>query len=126
MSPILAAILISTNLTVFFSFLSLKVDNSIKWNWFIVFIPLFFLEFLFFIHGLILLKRGVRYKLTSELVKLLFYFVANTAMVTFQILLCLKLELFYASLKLTYVFIPFWCLLLILLFYLLQVLSSLV
>lgn len=124
MSPILAAILISTNLITFFSFLSLKVDQSIKWNWFVVFIPMFLLNFLFLAHSIILMKRRLqRYKLSGELFKLFIYILCNLLVLVFEILFCVKME-YMNTLTVVNIFIPLWLLLIILIVFLFKVLAK--
>lgn len=124
MSPILAAILISTNLITFFSFLSLKVDQSIKWNWFVVFIPMFLLNFLFLAHSVILLKRHLRHKLSGELLQLVVYILCNLLVLAFEILLCIKMEYHFSMLTASNVLAPLWILLIILILFLFNVLAK--
>lgn len=123
MSPILAAILISTNLIIFFSFLSLKIDLSIKWNWFYVFIPLFLLKFLFLSHAIVLFKRRLRFRLRGELLQIVAYIITNLLILSFEILICLRLE-YDVAFRITLLFAPLWIALLIIIIYLLKVLAS--
>lgn len=106
MSPILSATLISLNLIIFLSFLTTRIDQSIKWNWFLVFIPVFFLQFCFLIDTLILMVKN-RFVFKQKLVKLSSFLISIFLLFAFEILLCLKLE-YYSDLKLTIVFIPLW------------------
>lgn len=108
MSPILSATLVSCFLIMFFSFLSTKIDQSVKWNWFIVFIPLFFLQTCFFIDNILLTIKN-RSISKIKLIKLFTFLISNILLLAFEILLCLKLE-YFPSVKLSFVFIPFWLL----------------
>ena len=123
MNPILAAIIISSNLIAFFTFLSLKIDQSVKWNWFIVFIPIFFLNFLFLSHAIILFKRRLRFKLSFELFKIFIYVISNLSILAFEILFCLKMQ-YNSPIILTVLFVPLWIVLIILIVFLLKVLSN--
>lgn len=123
MSPILAAILISISLTLFFLFLTLKIDHSIKWNWFFVFIPLFLLKFLMLFHSIILLKKRIRFKVTHEILKIFVYILTIILTLAFEILICIKLE-YYAFIKLTIVFVPLWVVILIVIIFLIKQLSN--
>ena len=127
MSPILSAIIISTLSIIFFSFLSIKIDHIVKWNWFLVFVPLFILKFCFAFDCIILIIHN-RVKSTLSLtsfkfLKLIIFLIEILLALTFEILLCLKLQYYYASIKLTYVFIPFWLFSFILLVYLFKKLT---
>ena len=116
MSPILSATLISCFALIFFSFLTTRLDQSIKWNWFLVFIPLFCLQACFFIDNILLLVKN-RFNSKLKLLKLLAFLVANALLLTFEMLLCLKLEI-YNSIKTSFIFIPIWILCLIVIAYL--------
>ena len=115
MTPILSTTLVSFNLIIFLSFLSTRVDNAIKWNWFLVFIPVFFLKICFIIDSVILLiknRKSNRFKISFFILSL----ISILLVFTFEILLCLKLENF-PDLSNYYVFVPLWSLFLILLIY---------
>jgi hypothetical protein len=126
MNPIFAAIFISIDLLIFSSFLNNRIDGSLKWNWFCVFIPLFFLQTLFLFNVVILFGRN--YGCTSynkfKLAKIFLLGLSLVFVFAFEILLCLKLEYYKESLKLTYVFIPFWALLCICIVFLFVKLSK--
>ena len=116
MSPILSATLISCFTLIFFSFLTTRIDQSIKWNWFIVFIPLFFLQVCFLIDNLLLLIKN-RSISKLKLLKLMVFLVSNFLFLAFEILLCLKLEYFH-FMRTTLVLIPVWILCFIIIAYL--------
>ena len=122
MSPILSATLVSFFLIMFFSFLSTKIDQSVKWNWFVVFIPLFFLQTCFFIDNILLTIKN-RSISKIKLIKLFTFLICNILLLAFEILLCLKLE-YLPFVKLTYIFIPLWLLLIIIIGYLFIKLSQ--
>lgn len=116
MSPILSASIISLIFILFFSFVSTRIDDSINWNWFLVFIPIFLLQLCFVIDCIILLiKNRVTNKV--KLYKLSLFLISILLIYAFEIGLCLRLEN-YLFIKTTYLFIPLWIVLLILLIYL--------
>ena len=106
MNSILSAILTSSLLIIFLSFLSARIELSIKWNWFLVFIPLYFLQTCLLIDSIILIARN-RANFKFKLIKLISFLICFILIFSFEILLCLKLE-YYPQLKLTFVFIPLW------------------
>lgn len=115
MTPILSTTLVTFNLIIFLSFLSTRVDNAIKWNWFLVFIPIFFLNICFIFDSIILLIRNRK----SNRFKLLFFILCLISILlvfAFEILLCLKLE-YLPNLSSYYVFAPIWSFFFILLIY---------
>lgn len=116
MSPILSATVISCFVLMFFSFLTTRLDQSVKWNWFLVFTPLFFLQVCFFIDNVLLLvtNRGLS---KLKLLKLTLFLIGNFLFLSFEILLCLKLE-YYHFIKSTFIFIPVWALCFIIIVYL--------
>lgn len=123
MRPILAALITSANLIIYFSFLLLKIDQSIKWNWFVVFIPLFFLKFFFLTHSIVLVKKLFVYKQHGKDFSLLYYIMTILSLLTFEILLCVKLE-YQPHIKYTFVFLPLWMSLIFLIIYLTKRLCS--
>lgn len=110
MNPILSAILIVILTILFFSFLTIRIDNTVKWNWFIIFIPIFFLKFCFLIDVIVLIIRNAIRSKRVQIIKLIIFLISILLFYIFEILLCLKLE-YYNHLKLTFVFIPLWLLL---------------
>ena len=116
MSPILSATLISCFTLIFFSFLTTRLDQSIKWNWFLVFVPMFFLQACFLIDNILLLVKN-RYISKLKLLKLTLFLVSNLLLLAFEILLCLKLE-YFPHINTTFLFLPVWILCLIIIAYL--------
>lgn len=117
MTPILSTTLISFNLIIFLSFLSIRIDQTIKWNWFLVFIPVFFLKACFIADSIALIIRN-RKSTRLRIFFLLFYLICVFLMLAFEILLCLKLE-YFPYLNCTYMFIPLWSLFIIFIVYIL-------
>ncbi len=122
MKPILSALFISSILIIFFSFLTAKIDQSVRWSWFVVFVPLFLLNFCFMIDGFLL---TIRSRLTSsqKTKKYILIQFCNLLMTAFEVMLCLKLDQYYSKLKLVYVFIPIWTVAFILVSYFIYKLS---
>jgi hypothetical protein len=116
MSPILSATLISCFTLIFFSFLTTRLDQSIKWNWFLVFVPMFFLQSCFLIDNILLLIKN-RHISKLKLLKLTLFLISNLLLLSFEILLCLKLE-YFPFIRITFIFVPIWALCLIIIAYL--------
>lgn len=113
-TAVLAATFTSFMLIIFSVFLLAKLDDLANWNWFIVFMPIYFLQFLFAVDSVRLIFK-IRLSFKSKLVKLLALIAALFLIYLFEILLCLKLEGFFAAsktLKYSFVFLPFWIVLL--------------
>lgn len=106
MSPIFSAILNTCSVIIFFAFLSTRIDNSIKWSWFLVFIPLFLLQTFYLIDCIFLIVKN-RVTFNSKLIKLIAFFICIILVFIFEILICLRLD-YYPDLKLTYVLVPAW------------------
>ncbi len=104
MSPMFSAVLTSSLFLMFLSFLSTKIEGTVTWNWFLVFLPLFMLQTFYLIDVVTLIsKKSIQTKSMSLFVCAFFL----VLLFTFEILLCLKLEA-YTRMKLTYIFIPLW------------------
>ena len=95
-------------------FILLHVDFTISWNWFLVFIPMWVYDLVVLID--LSLKLALRRRLsqshsTQELncARNIWRLVALTLKLTFQVLLCYHLE-YGPHLRLVFVMIPFWCL----------------
>ncbi len=116
MSPMFSAAVTSSFMLVFFSFLSTKIDDTVKWNWFLVFLPLFIIQTFYLIDVIVLInKKPIQIKSLGLFVCAL----CLVLMFTFEILLCLKLEsIYFNHMKLTYIFIPLWANILIIIIYL--------
>ena len=107
-TAVLAATITSCMLIIFSVFLLAKLDDLANWNWFIVFSPVFFLQFLFAIDSIRLIIK-IRLSFKNKLIKLINLSAAIFLIYLGEILLCSKLEgHFAASFKYTYIFIPFW------------------
>lgn len=119
MSPIFSAILTSSLLIMFTSFLSTKIDQTVTWNWFLVFMPIFMLQTFYLIDSIVLIFK----KRTLVQTYLYAFTLCLMLIFAFEIMLCLKLE-YFPGLKLTFVFIPIWVILSIMIIYLLIKLSK--
>lgn len=104
MSPIFSALMTSSLLIMFISFISTKIDQTVNWNWFLVFMPLFMLQTFYLIDVVALIsKRRIQLKSLN-----LFAFAFGIVLIfSFEILLCLKLE-YFLEWKLTFIFTPLW------------------
>ena len=111
MNPILSSIIIILFLILYFSFLTVKIDQTVKWNWFLVFIPLFLLQFCLCIDSVILIIRNAYKSRRKQLFKIVLFLSSILLLFIFEILLCLKLEYYQTQIKLTFVFIPLWVIL---------------
>jgi hypothetical protein len=111
MKPLLGSILIILFFILFFSFLTVKLDQTVKWNWFITFIPLFLLQLCFTIDSIILIVRNFMKSKREKSIKLTIFLSSILLLFIFEILLCLKLEYYHQEIKLTYVSIPLWLIL---------------
>jgi hypothetical protein len=108
MNPILSSIIIILLLTLYFAFLTVKIDQTVKWNWFIIFIPLFLLQFCFIIDSTILMIRNLLKSKREQSIKIILFLVSTILLYLFEILLCLKLEYYFQEIKLSFVFLPLW------------------
>jgi hypothetical protein len=111
MKPLLGSILIILFFILFLSFLTVKLDQTVKWNWFITFIPLFLLQLCFTIDSIILIVRNFMKSKREKSIKLTIFLSSILLLFIFEILLCLKLEYYQQEIKLTYVSIPLWLIL---------------
>ena len=104
----------------FLILLNLKLDEIVNWNWFIIFIP-------WWIFDLVVLTNTVsrfisKWKHNRPTAHLTFLYTKLSFIVwvslklLIEVLLCLKLEYYDSSMKLTFVFIPLWILFTYLLF----------
>jgi len=102
---------------VFLILLVLRLSERTQWNWFIVFIPMWIFD------GAVMTYAGFyvfsrcrgesRQLCTSFDFRKLYFVVPVTFKLSLQILICLKLEVPSWDIPLYYVFIPLWCILLI-------------
>ncbi|CAI5785160.1 transmembrane protein 60 [Lacerta agilis] len=99
----------------FLIMLVLKLDEKAPWNWFLIFIPVWIFDTILLV--MIIVKMARRCKSgydprngSRHLKKKAWYLVAMLLKLAFCLALCAKLEQL-AEIKLAYVFIPFWVLL---------------
>ena len=122
LSPIFSAVITSSLLIMFVSFLSARIDQTIKWNWLAVCTPVYLLQTCYLIDAaLILSRQRVAFKLRNF--NLISFMLGMILLFAFEILLCLKLE-YFPTLQFTFVFIPLWLLFILLILYLLIKLAS--
>jgi len=92
----------------------LRLENRANWNWFIIFIPMWLFDGICVIYGIFSLLTHHRHIYSTEsnepIYKKVLFLASLVMKVTFQILLCLRLQ--YDLLALHYVMIPAWILLL--------------
>ncbi len=124
MTPVLSAVFTVFQLIIFFTFVTLKLDNSIDWNWFLTFIPLFILQAILLLDTVVLIVRNhMKLKFSHKLFKLILFLISIVLIFLFEILLCLNLEE-YINIKYVLVFLPFWIVFLFITIYLLQMLFT--
>ncbi|XP_015683135.1 transmembrane protein 60 [Protobothrops mucrosquamatus] len=99
----------------FLIMLVLKLDEKAPWNWFLIFIPVWIFDTILLV--MIIVKMARRCKSgydprngSQNLKKKAWYLAAMLLKLAFCLALCAKLEQFTAM-KLSYVFIPLWILL---------------
>uniref|UniRef100_A0A8D0H414 Transmembrane protein 60 n=1 Tax=Sphenodon punctatus TaxID=8508 RepID=A0A8D0H414_SPHPU len=99
----------------FLIMLVLKLDEKAPWNWFLIFIPVWIFDTILLV--MLIVKMAGRCKSgydprngSQNIKKKVWYLVAMLLKLAFCLTLCAKLEQF-AVVKLAYVFIPLWALL---------------
>ena len=92
----------------FFSFLTVRVDQTVKWNWFIVFIPLYLLQLSFIIDSIILIANNIIKSKPEQSIKISIFLASIILFFIFEVLLCLKLEYYPVEIKLSFVCMPLW------------------
>ncbi|XP_048355420.1 transmembrane protein 60 [Sphaerodactylus townsendi] len=99
----------------FLIMLVLKLDEKAPWNWFLIFIPIWIFDTILLV--MIIVKMAGHCKSgydprngNQNLKKKAWYLAAMLLKLAFCLALCAKLEQF-TDMKLTYVFIPLWALL---------------
>ncbi|KFP29110.1 Transmembrane protein 60 [Colius striatus] len=100
----------------FLIMLVLKLDEKAPWNWFLIFIPVWIFDTILLV--MLIVKMAGRCKSgfdprngSPNIKKKAWYLVAMLLKLAFCLALCAKLQRFTAM-KLAYVFIPLWALLL--------------
>lgn len=114
MSPIFSAIVTSGLLIIFSSFLSAKIDQTVKWNCFLVFLPAFMLQ-TFYLIDIIYTISKKQFKFFS----LIMCALCIILIFLFEILVCLKLQ-YFSDIKLFFSFIPIWIIFFVMIYYLLK------
>lgn len=100
---------------VFLILMVLRLDKKVSWNWFLVFIPMWVFDAVVIIYitfkMIVHCKNGYdhRVDLNISLTKKGFYMAAVLLKLSFQVLLCMRLQ-YYPEIDLKYVMIPFWIL----------------
>ena len=95
----------------------LRLDGKAKWNWFIIFIPMWVFDgilFVYIVFRIITHRRTGfdidRHDASLTLPRKTAYLLGVVFKLTFQVLLCIRLQ--YGGISLYYVMIPAWVLLL--------------
>jgi hypothetical protein len=122
MSPILSTIVTTCLIITFFSFLSARIDQSTNWKWFVIFIPLFILQTFYLMDAIFLIVKN-RFTLNIKLIKLITFLFCIILLFIFEILVCLRLD-YYSNLKIGYILIPAWIIMIIKIIYLLIKLAN--
>lgn len=136
MASVHRAIFIWFCLLIFIILLVLQLDRKVEWNWFVIFLPMWFLDSTFFGASMVRFTQIVKSRPRTtgstannnatqaalaayglKLKRATAAGVASIFVMAFQILLCiwLQYEEVKSSLPLYYVMIPFWLFLMILL-----------
>lgn len=92
----------------------LKLDNKVDWNWFLIFTPMWLFDAVVTIYVtfkmIVHCKNGYdRTDLTMR--RKIYYMLGVFLKLSFQVLLCMRLQ-YYEIIRLLYVMIPLWILLL--------------
>lgn len=98
-------------LLVFLILLVLRLDLRIQWNWFIVFIPLWFYDSILLSYVFLNMMsycRSGHEALSSSVQRKLYYLLAIILKLISQAILCLKLENVVSNISTLYVMIPLW------------------
>lgn len=98
-------------LLVFLILLVLRLDSRIQWNWFIVFIPVWFYDTILMVYiffNMMSHCRNSHDRLSNCVVKKLFYLFAIILKLISLIVLCLKLESPSTNISTLYVMFPIW------------------
>ncbi|BET02318.1 Transmembrane Fragile-X-F protein [Nesidiocoris tenuis] len=101
-------------LLVFIILLVLRLDARIQWNWFIVFIPMWFYDTILLVYVFFNMMSSCRKgldKLTTSAQRKLLYLFAILLKLTSLIILCLKLENIVPNISTVYIMIPIWVIL---------------
>ncbi|NWX37528.1 TMM60 protein, partial [Notiomystis cincta] len=100
----------------FLIMLVLKLDEKAPWNWFLIFIPVWIFDTILLV--MLIVKMAGRCKSgfdprngSQSMKKKVWYLIAMLLKLAFCLALCAKLQRF-TTMKLAYVFIPLWALLL--------------
>ncbi|KFO65758.1 Transmembrane protein 60 [Corvus brachyrhynchos] len=99
----------------FLIMLVLKLDEKAPWNWFLIFIPVWIFDTILLV--MLIVKMAGRCKSgfdprngSQNMKKKVWYLIAMLLKLAFCLTLCAKLQRF-TTMKLAYVFIPVWALL---------------
>ncbi|KGL74744.1 Transmembrane protein 60 [Tinamus guttatus] len=99
----------------FLIMLVLKLDEKAPWNWFLIFIPVWIFDTILLV--MLIVKMAGRCKSgfdprngSQNMKKKVWYLIAMLLKLAFCLALCAKLQGF-TTMKLVYIFIPFWVLL---------------
>ncbi|KAL1110241.1 hypothetical protein AAG570_008318 [Ranatra chinensis] len=101
-------------LLVFLILLVLRLDTRIHWNWFIVFIPIWFYDNILMVYvffNMMSYCRNGHDRLSNSVQRKLWYLLAIILKMLSLIILCLKLENPSYNISTVYVMIPIWILL---------------
>ena len=101
------------SLLVFLILLALKLDKKVKWNWFLVFIPMWLFDSVIVIYITFKMTAQCKNRYNSGQVSMLrkvCYMSFVLLKMAFQVLLCMKLQYYNSEISMYYVMIPFWML----------------
>jgi len=100
------------NFLVFLILVVLRVDGRTQWNWLVVFIPLWVFNVILLIYAVFRTvqdcKSSPNHLQTLKNAKVI---IGILLLISFEIMLCFKMEYSQLNLPLTYVMIPLWIIL---------------
>lgn len=98
---------------VFLILLALRLDEKVKWNWFIIFIPMWLFDgvaSIFILVKMIIHCKSHHNTSDSTMKRKFFYMFSVFLKISFQTLMCIRLQ-YYEIVSLYFVMIPLWLLL---------------
>ncbi|XP_033327737.1 transmembrane protein 60 [Megalopta genalis] len=98
-------------LLVFLALLNMKLEQKIQWNWFIVFIPMWFYDLVLLGNGVFFIISHCKNGRVRDVYREVWYTAAVFLKLSVEILICVKLEVSQWFLPAKVVLAPFWILL---------------
>lgn len=99
------------SLLAFLILLALKLDKKVKWNWFLVFIPMWIFDAVIVIYITFKMIAQCKNRYNSGQVSMtrkVCYMSFVLLKMSFQVILCMKLEYYNEEISMYYAMVPFW------------------